>query len=479
MQGKKTNLTKVIFTKIYKHGLSPFLFALALLFALVVVNYVVAVKAPEFDVTKNKVNSLSRGTMKLLGEIDFDVTIKAFYMVDSQRRIGQLLDKYVQKNEHLKVEFIDPIKSPVIAEEYEVNYPGTIIFEATGKQSRINPSTARRPHGEREITIALYRLMSQETKKAYFTTGHNELSLANAKRDGLSSLQERLEEQNYIVEPITLLEKGEVPKDCSVLVVAGPSAPFADEEKVILMKYLETGGSIFVMIGPDTKSNLEEIIYKYCGVMPGKDYIYETSRSLTTQGGGPISPLCAPRDSSEITENLTDQTFMFPFVRSMTPVASLEKVTLTRLIESSPDSWAETDMESVRNINTVAKPSRNEKELKGPITVAVTVEREFDLPDSLASRRNPTYKVRSAFFGNAGFVMNEATALFSTNMTLFLNTVNWITKNEKIIEITPNTVRFTPVELRESERRTITWVTLILIPFAILMAGIVVWYRRR
>ena len=329
-----------------------------------------------------------------------------------------------------------------------------------------------------EITIALYRLQSQETKKAYFTTGHGELSLANTKRDGISTVEERLTEQNYVVDQVILVGKGAVPKDCSVLIIAGPATPFTDEEKGMVLKYLKEGGSVLIMLDPNSKSGIEAIVQQY-GILVGNDYVYETSRDKTTQAGGPLSPLCTPRDTSEVTEKLKDQSFLFPFVRSMSPYIPMQGVVLKRLVASSPDSWAETDMESAKTVNTGAKPSRNEKELKGPITVAVIAESEQALPDSLATRQNPTYKVRSAFFGNSRFITNEAATLFANNMTLFLNTLNWITKNEKVIEITPHTVVFTPIELRDSERRTITWVTLVLIPFAIMMAGIVVWYRRR
>ncbi len=478
MQGKRTNLTRVLFSKIYKYGLSPVIFAMALLIGLIAVNYVVAVKAPQFDVTRNKVNSLSRETMKLLDDINFNVTVRAFYMSNSQRRIGLLLEKYAQRNPRITVEFVDPIKSPVLAELYEVTLPGTIVFETAGKKTRINPNTARRPHGEREVTIALYRLMTDEVKKAYFTTGHGELSLTNVKRDGLSTVQERLEEQNYVVESVNLLEANGVPQDCSVLIIPGAAVPFTDEEKGMIMQYLDGGGSAVVMLGPGSKSGLEPIVQTF-GVYPGEDYVYETSRSMTTQGGGPLAPLCAAQDTSEITDKLENQTFLFPFVRSMTPFMAPKEIKLRRLVASSGDSWAETDLESAKTVNTGARPSRGEKERKGPISVAVIAEREIPLPDSVATRANPTFMARSAFFGNASFISNEVATLFAQNMNLFLNTVNWITKNEKIIEITPHTVAFTPIELKDSDRRMITWVTLVLIPFAIIMAGIVVWYRRR
>ena len=478
MQGRRTNLTRVILEKIYKYGLSPVVFALALLLGLIAANYVIAVRAPSYDVTKNKVNSLSRETVNLLNQLKFDVTIKAFYTTNSQRQVGLIMEKYVKGSRHIKVEYIDPIKNPVVADQYEVTIPGTIVLESLGKQTRINPSPTSRLYHERAITTAIYRLMTDTTKKAYFTSGHGELSLENVKSNGLSLIKERLEEQNYFVETINILEKNGAPKDCTVLIVAGPTVPFTDEEQNMVMNYVVSQGSVILMLNPGIKTNLEKIVESY-GILPGNDYVYETSKSLTTQFGGALAPLCSPKDSSEITEKLENQTFLFPFVRSMTPVIRAASIKLTRLAVSSENSWAETDLESARTANTAKKPSRDEKELKGPVTVAVTAEREFELPDSLVTRDTHTTKVRSAFFGNAAFISNQFVTPFPANMSLFTNTVNWITKNEKIIEITPNTTRFTPVELKESDRRMITLLTLVVIPFAIFMAGFVVWYRRR
>lgn len=478
MQGKRTNLTKVILEKIYKHGLSPVVFALAILLGLIALNYVAAVKAPSFDVTKNKVNTLSKETFKLLNQMKFDVTIKAFYTTNTQRQLKIILDKYINGSRHIKAEYIDPIKNPVIAEKYDITYPGTIVLESGAKKTRINYSPNSRLYQERSITTALYRLMTDTTKKAYFTTGHGELSIDNVKANGLSAIKERLEEQNYLVETVNLMEKNGVPKDCSVLIVVGPTVSFSDEEQKMILDYLDSQGSVVLMLGPGVTTNLEKIVRSF-GILPGNDYVYETSKSLTTPFGGPLAPLCAARDTSEITEKLENQTFLFPFVRSISPAIMLKGYTLKRLVASSENSWAETDLESAKTINTSKKPSRDEKEFKGPVSVAVTAEHETNLPDSLVTRGKTTTKVRSAFFGNAVFISNQIVTPFPANMSLFTNTVNWITKNEKIIEITPNTTSFTPVELKDSDRRMISLLTLVVIPFAIFMAGFVVWYRRR
>jgi ABC-type uncharacterized transport system involved in gliding motility auxiliary subunit len=478
MQGKRTNLTIVILTKIYRHGLSPVIFAIALFFGLVAFNYVVAVKSPDLDLTKNHVNSLSDETLKLLGQIDSNVTIRAFYLGSSQRTISQLLNKYSQKSSRIKVEFIDPLKNPVVAEKYDVSLPGTLVLEMGGKKTTVKPDEAGRSHGEREVTTALYRLITETAKKIYFTTGHGELSVSDVKPRGLSTVLDRLEEQNYLVETINLLEKKKIPEDCNLLVVAGPTVKFSDEEVNMVTEYALSGRSVLFLLGPGKLTGLEPLVEEF-GILPGNDYIYETSRNMTIQAGGAIAPLVAPRDSSEITEKLSNQNFLFPFVRSMSPRFKSWDSSFRRLLASSENSWAETDLQSAMTVNTGIKPSRSEQELKGPVDVAITVEREYPLPDSIATPTNKSYSVRSAFFGNVTFCTNEVTAMFPANLSLFTNTVNWITKNENIIEITPHTMAFTPVELRDSDRRVISWLSVVLIPLAILMAGIVVWYRRR
>jgi len=479
MQGKRTNVTKVMLEKLFKHGLTPVIFALALALGLVAVNYVVAVKAPNYDVTKDKTNTLSRQTRKLLDEIDYDVTIKAFYAMESQRKIQEILEMYTKLNSHIKVEFIDPLRKPLIAKEYDVEYPRTIILETGKSKTRINPPTNRgQQHGEREITIALYRLTTEQTKTIYFTTGHGEFSIANTKFNGLSTIKTRLEEQNYIINTVNLLETGKVPDDCTLLIVAGPGIPFLNEEMMMIKDYLDREGCIFLMLNPGVESKLEQLIASY-GLLYGNDYIYETSRKMTTAQGGQFRPLCEAMDTSEITAPLENQTFMFPLVRTVNELFVPSGITHIKLVGSSEDSWAETDLESLRRMEVGQKPVRNENEKKGPLTVGMLTEREFNLPDSLATRDNNTFKVRSAFFGNAHFISNEVVTGFTANLNLFLNTVNWITRNEKIIEVTPHAYRFTPVELRDSERRFLTWLTLVIFPSSLLFIGIVIWYRRR
>ncbi|MBT4482661.1 MAG: GldG family protein [Candidatus Latescibacteria bacterium] len=478
MQGKRTNITIVTLSKFYQHGLSPLIIIGTFLIGLIIINYVVSVKTLSYDVTENKKNTLCDETRNMLEDINFDVNVKAFYPVEYQSTIKSLFDKYVRINNHLKIEYVDPIKNPVIAETYEVSRPRTIVFANAMSKSRLEPPPPGGEHKERDITIALYRLITQETKTVYFTTGHAELSISNTKPDGLFIANKRLTEQNYIVKEVNLLEEGKVPDDCSILIVAGPSVPFTDEEGIIMWDFLERGGNAFLMVDPGADSNLNKLLLQY-GLIFGDNYIYETSRNMTTQMGGPIAPFCTAQDISEITEKLPNQNFLFRYVRSVDITARKGDIKVTKLLASSENSWAETDIESAKYANTNQKPSRDENEKKGPITMAVVTERDFMLPDSLIVDEKETYSTRSAFFGNASFISNIIVSPMPSNMNLFLNTVNWITKNEKIMEITPHLDIFTPIELRETQRRLLTWLTVFVFPFSIFLVGIIVVYRRR
>ena len=478
MQGKRTNVTKVFLEKVLKYGLSSFITVIALALGLIIINYIIAVKTSNFDITRHRVNTLSHETETLLNDLSFNVEINAFYTRGAEQRIKRIFEKYQAINPNIRVEYIDPIKNPMLAEQFEVSMPQTIIFETPGKQTRLNPPPRGRRHEERDITIGIYRLFTDQTKTVYFTVGHGELSIDNSKMDGINILRDRLIEQNYNVNTINLLEEGKIPEDCSVLIVAGPRVPFTDIEIEVLMGFMEKEGNLFFMNAPGMETNLDKIARRY-GINFGDDYVYETSSSLTTDQFGATAPLCSAQDSSEITLSLPNQNIIMPYVRSVNMAYIEKEFSVTRLLATSESSWAETDIRSARTIRTNQRPSRDDDEIKGPITVSMLSERTFILPDSLQTRGVTTSQSRSAFFGSVGFVMNSFTASFPSNLNVFLNTVNWITRNEKIIEITPNIRGFTPIELRQSQRSLLRWLTLVILPFSILAVGFVVWFRRR
>ncbi len=477
MQRKKSNLIKIALSKLFEHGLSSIIFAITLLALLLIINYVFMVKTSYIDITKDKIYSLSDQTKSLLHKINYKVDIKAFYLLRNQYRISRLLDLYRQENDNISYEVIDPIKNPIIAEEYEVgDSPRTIIFESPTKTSRLKTPPPGRFNKEPEITMAFYRHMSEQTNTVYFTEGHGEMSLFNTRQGGLSILYDRLIEQNYLVETINLQTVTEIPSDCSVLIIVGPRNPFIDVEKEVIRKYRAIGGKFLILISPGAIHDLDFIL-DVNNVEFGDDFVYETASDRTTQFG-PTAPICSIQDPSEITSNLENQSLLFPVVRSVNIISPNSDLTMIRLFASSENSWAES-IESAVELEEGKRPVRDENEKKGPITVAMATESRIIIPDSGVVTGYSESTVRSAFLGSAGFATNAIVSTFPANLSLFLNTVNWITRNENVFDLTTHFVKFTPVELTRKERRMISWLSLFVFPFTIMIVGLFVWFRKR
>ncbi|HDY89806.1 MAG TPA: hypothetical protein ENH82_17030 [bacterium] len=477
MQGKRTNLLKVALLKLFKHGFSSIIILIALFGVLISVNYVFAVKTSFIDITKNKIHSITDESKNLLDEIDYKINIRAFYLSKNQHLISMLLKLYRKENSNISFEVIDPLKYPDIAKKYDIELPRTIIVEGPAKITRLDPPPRGEHNSELEISTALYRIITDQEKKVYFTEGHGERGILDNSPDGLIILQKRLKEQNYLIDTINLQSIQNIPPDCSVLIITDPKSPFTDDEAKIIGKYMQFGGSILLLVSPGLKPNLDNVMDMH-GLKFGDDFVYETASDRTTQRG-PTSPICTPMDQSEITSNLTNQNIVFPGVRSINPVTQAGEMVYTRLLSSSENSWAETDIESAMEISRGKRPSRDENETKGPIIVAVATEIETMIPDTTSARGASKQIVRSGFFGSGGFITNTLVSQFPANINVFLNTINWVTRNEKVLRITPHAALFTPVELTRSERRMISWLSLFIFPITILMVGLIIWFRKR
>src|SRR3954471_23742820 len=86
--------------------------ALVLLGALAAVNYIAVKKPKSWDLTKDRIYTLSDQTTGVLKGLKDPVTVEAFYSAN-EPGYGELksrLDQYTAQTDKLKVEFIDPLK---------------------------------------------------------------------------------------------------------------------------------------------------------------------------------------------------------------------------------------------------------------------------------------------------------------------------------------------------------------------------------
>src|SRR5439155_26254262 len=96
-------------------------------------------------------------------------------------------------------------------------------------------------------------------RKVCFVTGSREHQLDETQENGLSTYKTLLERDNYQVEPVSLIEKTEVPKDCTVLVIAGARLDYTPNEVTAIKNYVENGGRAMFLVDPPLDFGKEHI----------------------------------------------------------------------------------------------------------------------------------------------------------------------------------------------------------------------------
>jgi ABC-type uncharacterized transport system involved in gliding motility auxiliary subunit len=323
---------------------------------------------------------------------------------------------------------------------------------------------------EEGVTGAFIRDLKGGTRTVCFVSGSGEHQVDNSDRDGLSRFKDLLARDNYQASSIDLLQKAEVPNDCTTLVVAGPTRSYEAPEVEAIKKYVEDGGRALFMMDPPLKMGHSDIsdndalasLLQGWGVTLQKNLILDLNPIGQLAGLGPQVALVTSYGTQPIVSDMKGTATGFPLARSMT-IENTGKTSLEKLFDSSSTSLATSNLSSA-TVNT-ADP-HNEK---GPLTIAVAGTYDTGKPNAQG---------RFVVVGSSSWAANRFLA-FNGNADLALNAINWLSSDEDLISIRPK-----PPEDRRitMTRAQLIWVRLasqFLLPLVVVVAGISVWWKRR
>ncbi|MCD5402053.1 GldG family protein [candidate division NPL-UPA2 bacterium] len=475
-----------------KFGANVFIQSLLFLALWAMANYVSSRRYHRFDVTFSRQFTLSDKTKKVLRDLDKPLRITTLYRPgDLFFQVKDLLEEYSAASRKITVEHIDAERDPARAQlkvqqlaerlnidTFELN---TVIFESGGRSKHVpqseiieydfsgHPYAPREPKfkGEEAFTSAILSVTEEEQISLYFVTGHGEKDIENFRPDGLSELSKLFRRRNMNVEKLSLLKEGKIPDDCDVLIIPGPTKKFSSDEKDIINAYLEGGGRCLIMIDPLSETGLEALLRQW-GVDIGDDIVLDPVNRLPFVGATTLLVSSYPYHA--ITEGMKGVATVFPLVRSVDPV-SKDNLNAVSLVRTSDEAWGE--------IKVRAREARFDEgeDKKGPISIAVAVSERAEGPPY--GPPVPAKKgTRLVVFGDSDFISNAQIAN-PGNADLVLNSVNWLAERERLISISPRSPDIRRVILSHKAMVAIFWLAVAGIPFLALLAGGVVWWRRR
>ena len=433
-----------------------------------------------WDLSQGGSYTLAPQTLSVLKKLDKPVIAYAFFKDTQAGRMQaeQELEKFAYASRQFTYRFVNPDHEPTLAKSMGVRNYGTVVLVGAGHEERVQLPE------EQELTNALIRMGRTGKKKVYFLSGHGEPSLDGASKDDLSTLRKAIESNNYEVKSLLLVTSSQVPPDAAVVVVAGPEKPLRPEEIQRLGTYLQGGGSLLVLLDPDSDGGLSPFL-KERGVVVGPDLIIDQAARLA--GLSPLVPVVNQYGYHEITKLMSGLICFFPQARSVSmspkPPAGVKGEDLAK---SSPASWATNYQEFLawyaEQIKKIKQGGGEQKQVelkpgpkdrKGPISLAVAATVQGKAPEG----KTPP-SARLVVFGDSDFVDNEFLDL-GGNHDLIMNSISWLAEDEDLVSIRPKKRASQPLLLQPLHERLLFWLPIVVWPLIVAVIGAVMIIRRR
>jgi len=447
-----------------KYAAYATLYILVILFVLTAVNFLANRYNKSFDATANKRFTLSAQTAKVVGELKDDVRITYWDKSTSFPAGQDLLDRYANLSRKVHVVYTDPFKQPQLARASGIKAVGTATIDLGAKHEEA------KTFDEEGVTGAIVRAVKGGQRTICFVQGNGEHQIDDSERSGLSQLKTLLEGDNYTSKSINFLQKAEVPADCTVVVVGGPTTDYAQPEIDALRKLVEDGGRALFLLDPPLKVRGREIadnaplndLLTSWGVTPEKNLVLDENPIGQLAGLGPEVPLVMNYESHPIVAPMKGTATGFPLTRAL-ETKSTGKATVEKLFGSSDGSFATTNL-GPGEISADPKTSK-----PGPFTMAAA---------GTYNTGQPSKEGRFVVVGNSGWASNGFIR-FNGNRDLALNMTNWLASDEDLISIRPKEQDDRRITVSRSQMAMIGWVSVILMPLIVIIVGIAVWWRRR
>jgi ABC-type uncharacterized transport system involved in gliding motility auxiliary subunit len=403
----------------------------------------------QWDLTRGQRNTLSRATTDVLKKMDSPIGVTAYASNQASLRqvIHAFIEPYHRAQPKLALSYVDPREHPKETQAANVRVDGELVIEYGKRTEHLTELN------EQNMANVLQRLARAQERLVVYLDGHGEPKLDGQANFDLGEFGRQLENKGFHIQPLNLARVQDVPQNASVLVIATPRAELLKGEVEKLKRYVEGGGNLLWFIDQEPLRGLQPLA-EYLGLQLGAGIVVDPAV---------VPPTIAQAASygvHAITKNFAYNT-VFPFARQIEVRPENGPWRTTRLVEAAARGWLKTDY-TEKNIRF-----DKDRDIPGPITVAVALERKVKDKDQ-----------RVVVVGSGAFLSNQYLGTLF-NLDLGTNMLNWLAEDENLITVQPRPRVDSQLNLGTASRVLIFFGYLVALPAAFLLAGTLVWWRRR
>lgn len=461
-------------------------------------NYLAMRHFTRYDVTRNHLFSLSPETEAYIRDLKQPVTFIVTIPRNSAAPQEQILSEYVGNlikqyayfareagvEDQLEVEFVDVDKDPVRAaslrQQYGVSERNVVLAVSADRVRVIDPNDLlefeelkpTKFKGEQALTSALIEVSANDRARIYFTVGHGEMRLDDVSpQRGLSQLATQLQARNFELGALDLSQRDSIPDDADAVIVADPRGPFLPTEQEILRRYLnEDAGRLVCFLAPGVDAGLDALLEDW-GIRADDMLVLETDPASVEGAGSFLIRRFEPHPIVE--PLLKNQTVLVSgLMRPVRPDLTTtpdDRLRLTSLLGSSPESWAERSYQE-RGVAAQYDPAND---LPGPVTLGTVAERRSatQLGISLPGGR-------LVALGSGDLFANRRLTSSLGNQLFFISMMNWLLDRDQSLALPPRPIEKYQVVLSQADLQRLGWLYLTVPGVVGLLGLLLLWIRK-
>lgn len=437
---------------------------------IIMVNIFVTNLDWSYDVSENELYTLSEQTKQLVTENEKELTLYVLSTrPDFDMVFRKIVNEYDKLSDKLTVVYKDLDTYPNFPYEYidsssQTAVEGSIIVECGEKFRYLSSEefvsysydyytyeqVAESIDLESQLTQAINYVISEKTPVVYALTGHDEAEIDSVMEGYFYS-------DNFELRELDLAAEEQVPEDCAILFVNGPTSDISEEEAEKVLTYLEGDGKMYFAADPLTEdlTHFESILNAY-GIRMEKGVVIESEESMYTQAPTYLLPTLG---YSKITSPIQEEYVLVPVSKGFFRGEDTEEYTITPLLTTSEYAYSKINIES----DVV---EQEEEDIEGPFYIALQVDTEEG--------------GKLVAVGSVNLFNEQIDSVVSgTNSDFFMNGINYLAQQEETVSVAVKDLTTNYAEFTASTQKILMLVTTFAIPGVTLLTGILVVVKRR
>lgn len=477
---EKIKIVEGINKRYLKNGSYSVAISVVFIVIVVIVNLIVneiPSKYSEIDISNSKIYSVGDQTIDMLSGLEKEVTIYQIAQSGSEDEvISNLLKKYEEESDYIKVELKDPIVNPQFTSEYtdqQVSSNSLIVvcgdrskvidynnlYESTMDYNTYNYTTTGFD-GEGQITSAIAYVTSENLPVLYTLSGHGERELD-------STIKEDIEKSNIEIKSLNLISEESVPDDTDCLLINSPATDISESEKDAIIEYLENGGKaiIFSDYTNESLDNFDKVLENY-GVKRVDGIVMEgDAQHYAMQMPYYLLP---DVNSTEVTSDFSSSGYyvLAPYAQGIEKLENVrDTVSIESILTTSGNSYSKVDL----NSETLEK---EEGDVEGPFDIGVSIT-------ETVADDNTTQII---YFSTANLMDSQVNMMVSGgNEKLVMSAINSMNTSDgnTAVSIPAKSLEISYLTLSAYDSSFWTICTIGLIPGVFLVIGFAIWFKRR